>query len=216
MTTAVLLVFLGALSRLFPHPPNFVPLGALALYAGARLPRSWAWAVPLGALALSDVFLDFGTGRAAVTPVRLTIYATFAAIVLAGRALRERPRAATLAAFSVGASTLFFATSNLAEWAGDPLYPKTPAGLALCFAAAIPFFWATLGADLLGTAALFSLDALARRERMRSMAAAAVAFALFALPARASAQQVPPESASVVVTATSIPEEERRSARRSP
>ena len=39
MTTAVLLVLLGALSRLLPHPPNFVPLGALALYSGARLPR---------------------------------------------------------------------------------------------------------------------------------------------------------------------------------
>jgi vitamin B12 transporter len=139
----------------------------------------------------------------------LTIYATFAAIVLAGRALRERPVPGRLAAFSVGASTLFFATSNLAEWAGDPLYPKTPAGLALCFAAAIPFFWATLGADLLGTAALFSLDALARRERARGMAAAAAAFAMLALPGPAFAQQVPPASASVVVTATSTPEDEK-------
>jgi len=44
MTTAILLVLLGALSRLIPHPPNFVALGALALYSGARLPRRWAWA----------------------------------------------------------------------------------------------------------------------------------------------------------------------------
>ncbi len=212
MTTAVLLVLLGALSRLLPHPPNFVPLGALALFAGARLPRSWAWAVPLGALALSDIFLDLPTGRAAVTLLRLTVYATFAGIVLAGRALREKPGASSLAAFSVGASTLFFATSNFAEWIGDPLYPKTPAGLALCFAAAIPFFWATLGADLLGTAALFSLDALARRERERGFAATATVLGLFALlafPRPAVAQQVPPASASVVVTATSVPEEEK-------
>ena len=33
MTTAVLLVFLGALTRLVPHPPNMVALGAIALYA---------------------------------------------------------------------------------------------------------------------------------------------------------------------------------------
>ena len=64
MTTAVLLVFLGALSRLIPHPPNFVALGALALYAGARLPRRWAIAVPLAAMALSDFVLDVGHGRA--------------------------------------------------------------------------------------------------------------------------------------------------------
>ena len=36
MTTAVLLVLLGAFSRLLPHPPNFVALGALALFSGAR------------------------------------------------------------------------------------------------------------------------------------------------------------------------------------
>ena len=71
MTTAVLLVLLGALSRLLPHPPNFVALGALALYSGARLPRRWAWAVPLAAMALSDFFLDFGTGRKAVSLVRV-------------------------------------------------------------------------------------------------------------------------------------------------
>ena len=171
--TSVLLVFLGALSRLIPHPPNFVALGALALYSGARLPRRWAWAVPLGAMALSDVFLDAGTGRAAISGMRITIYATFAAIVLAGRRLRERSGPGRLAAFSVGASVLFFVTSNFAEWVADPKYPKTPAGLALCFVAAIPFFWATLAADLLGTATLFGLDALSRRQRARAFAAVA-------------------------------------------
>ena len=70
---------------------------------------------------------------------------------------------------------LFFLTSNFAEWLGDPLYPKTAAGLALCFAAAIPFFWNTLAADLLGTATLFGLDALSRRERSRAVGAAAAA-----------------------------------------
>ncbi|HTD52302.1 MAG TPA: DUF6580 family putative transport protein, partial [Thermoanaerobaculia bacterium] len=90
MTTAVLLVLLGALTRLLPHPPNFVALGALALYSGARLPRRVAVAVPLAAMALSDLALDLGTGRRAISLVRLTIYATFAAIVLAGRYARGR------------------------------------------------------------------------------------------------------------------------------
>ncbi len=210
MATAVLLILLGALSRLIPHPPNFVALGALALYSGARLPRRWAWTVPIGAMALSDFFLDFGSGRAAVSAVRITIYATFAAIVLAGRALSERSpvKAGRLAAFSVGASVLFFLTSNFAEWIIDPKYPKTPAGLALCFAAAIPFFWATLAADLLGTATLFGLDALSQRERLRhACAAAAVLFAVAAAPVLA--QVVPPTSEEIVVTATSVPEEEK-------
>ena len=147
--------------------------------------------------------------------MRITIYATFAAIVLAGRRLRERAGPGRLAAFSVGASVLFFVTSNFAEWVADPKYPKTPAGLALCFVAAIPFFWATLAADLLGTAALFGLDALvaprdaARRARSRRP----LALAAFAAPALMSGQQappqVPPASEDIVVTATSVPEDEK-------
>ena len=206
MTTAILLVLLGALSRLVPHPPNFVALGALALYSGARLPRRWSWAVPLAAMAVSDVFLDFGTGRVAVSVMRITVYGTFGAIVLAGRALSGRAGAGRLAAFSAGASAVFFTTSNFAEWAVDPMFPKTPAGLVLCFAAAIPFFWATLGADLLGTAMLFGLDALSRRRRVRAFAAAV----LFAAAGPAFAQQVPPASESIVVTATSVPEDETK------
>jgi vitamin B12 transporter len=202
----VLLALLGALSRLIPHPPNFVALGALALYSGARLPRRLAWAVPLGAMALSDFVLDFGTGRRALSLLRLTIYGTFAAIVFLGRLARAGASPARLAALSVSASVVFFLTSNLVECARDPIYPATAAGLLSCYAAAIPFFWNTLLADLLGTAFFFSVDALSRRQARA--AATIVIGTLFA--GVLSAQNVPANaSESVVVTATSIPEEEK-------
>ena len=207
MATAVLLVFLGALSRLVPHPPNLVALGALALYAGARLPHRWAWAVPLSAMALSDFALDFGTVRSVFSVLRLTIYATFAVIVFAGRLVRQKSGALAPAGLSVGASALFFATSNLAEWAANPLYPKTAAGLALCYGLAVPFFWNTLAADLAGTAVLFGLDALSRRQHSPAEIAAVLAV-LLAAPAALSAQSLPPASESIVVTATAGPEEE--------
>ncbi len=208
MTTAVLLVLLGSFSRLLPHPPNFVAMGALALYAGARLPRRWAIAVSLATMALSDFALDSGTGRAALSGVRLTIYATFAVIVLAGRLARRQSGPTRLVGLSVGASLLFFLTSNFAVWLGDAIYPKTLAVLALCYAAAIPFIWNTLFADLLGTAVLFGLDALSRRQRALSAVAAALVAAV-AVPAALSAQSLPPTSENVIVTATATPEEEK-------
>jgi vitamin B12 transporter len=208
MTTAVLLVLLGALSRLLPHPPNFVAMGALALYAGARLPRRWAIAVPLAAMALSDFVLDAGTGRAAFSAVRLTTYATFAVIVLGGRVARETFGPIRLAGLAIGASLLFFFTTNVAVWLGDAIYPKTGAGLALCFAAAIPFFWNTLAADLLGTAVLFGLDAISRRARVPWVVATAFVAAV-AVAASLSAQDLPPASENVIVTATATPEEEK-------
>src|SRR5207253_10597813 len=104
-------VFLGALSRLIPHPPNAAPLGALALFAGARLTGGRAVAVPLVAMALSDFFLEFGTGRSLFSITRLTIYSTFAAIVLLGRAF-TRASWPGIAAGTLAASVLFFMTSN--------------------------------------------------------------------------------------------------------
>ncbi len=207
MTTAVLLVLFGAFSRLLPHPPNAVALGALALYAGARLPRPLALAVPLAAMALSDFFLDFGSGRAAVTLVRAADYAVFAGIVLLGRALAKTARPAVLAGLSLTASAGFFLASNLAVWAGDGLYPMTAAGLALCFAAAVPFFWSTAAADLAGTALFFGLDRLARRQAAWRLGA--TAGALLLVPITTVSQQLPPFSEDVVVTATSVPEEEK-------
>jgi len=211
MTTAVttvLLVLLGAFSRVLPHPPNAVALGALALFAGARLPRALAILVPLAAMAASDVVLDLGTGRRAISATRVTIYATFVVIALAGRWAR-RASAGRLAAFSLGASTLFFVTSNFVEWAASGLYPYTAAGLVLCYVAAIPFFGNTILADLAGTGVLFSLDSLARRlAARRGLTAVAVLGALL-VPTVLRAQAVPPQSETVVVTATLSPEEER-------
>lgn len=69
MTTAAPLILLGALSRLFPHPPNAIAIGAIVLSSVARLARRLALAVPLAALA-PDLSIDFATGRRAITLVQ--------------------------------------------------------------------------------------------------------------------------------------------------
>ena len=61
---ALLLAILGAAAlRLVPHPPNFSPIDAIALFSGAYVGRKWlAFAAPLGALLLSDLLLGFYSG----------------------------------------------------------------------------------------------------------------------------------------------------------
>lgn len=165
--TALVLMVLGVMSRLLPHPPNAVAMGALALYAGARLPRRWALAVPLVAMLLSDLMLDFGTSRSLLSPVRLTSYATFAVIVILGRLPRRDAGPLVRVELSLVASLLFFLTTNLAVWLWGELYPRTADGLALCYAAAIPFLGNTLLADLGGTLVLFGGDALLKHAFRR-------------------------------------------------
>jgi hypothetical protein len=168
MLTSFFLIVLVAVGRLLPHAWNLVPVGAVALYAGARLPRRWAWSVPIAGMILSDLILDWGhADRPALTVSRLTIYGTFAAIALLGvfaRRARGLSAPASLAALSLAGSGLFFLTTNFAEWAAGPLrlYPMTLAGLEACYVAAIPFFDKTLLADLVGTGVLFGADALVR------------------------------------------------------
>jgi hypothetical protein len=170
MTMSLVLIFLGVLCRVVPHPPNAVALGAVALYAGAKLPRRWAWVVPIGAMICSDIYLDWGNNIA--SPIfsvsRFTIYGTYLAIALLGGLTKRQTEKNSLVALvplSLAGSLLFFVTTNFAEWIAGPLklYPITAEGLVACYTAAIPFFQNTVMADLLGVGLLFGLDAFARR-----------------------------------------------------
>ena len=50
------LIFAAALTRVLPHPPNFSPIEAVALFGGAYFAkRSWALIVPLVAMFASDL-----------------------------------------------------------------------------------------------------------------------------------------------------------------
>ena len=171
MLTAIVLSTLAVLFRVFSsslHVWNFAPLGAVSLFAGSRLPRRWAWVVPIAAMAISDYLIDQDRYRPLFELSRWTIYATFAATTLLGP-LANRPRLGRwlLPVLSLSGSTVFFLTSNLATWGEGQLYPMTMSGLILCYTKAIPFFGNTVAADLLGTALLFGLGPVFERAAQR-------------------------------------------------
>ncbi len=171
MITGILLVALAFACRLLSpefHIWNFVPAGAVALYAGSRLPRRWAWFVPLVAMVLSDAVLDYGTRRPIFDLTRWTIYATLVAMTLLGRVARSpKVRPWMLPGLSVLASTLFFVTTNFATWAEGREYPLTFAGLVLCYVKGLEFVRPTLAADLIGTCVLFGLGPHLERAAAR-------------------------------------------------
>ena len=57
------LVFFGlvlAMSRIIPHPPNFTPILAAAIFAPYMVKDKWtAMAVPLFAMLIADVIIGF-------------------------------------------------------------------------------------------------------------------------------------------------------------
>ncbi len=160
---ARILVILSAIAaaaalRLVPHPPNFSPIGAMALFSGAYLGRRGliAFAAPLGALLLSDAILGFYSGMA-------VNYFAVALIVLLGSQALRKIAPLRLLGTALAASLLFFAVSNFGVWALSGMYPLTFAGLAACYVAAIPFFQNTLAGDLFYSAVLFGGFALLER-----------------------------------------------------
>jgi hypothetical protein len=167
MLTAIVLVVLVILCRFSSpllHSWNFVPMGAVALYAGARLPRRWAWLVPVAAMVLSDIALDYRSGRPFFELTRWVVYGTLAITSLLGPIANLRKVGPWLVpVLAVGGSTLFYLTTNVATWAEGRLYPLTSAGLLECYAAGIPFFRHTLGADLVGIVVLFGLGPVFQR-----------------------------------------------------
>lgn len=158
---ALLLIFVAALTRLLPHPPNFTPLGAIGLFGAAYLQRRWlAWAVPFAALFLTDLLINnviysaYFTSFAWITS--WYIYLAIGLVVLLGYVmLRNRVSPQRVVMASLSASVVFFLVSNFSTWAQTPLYPKTIGGLLSCYTAGLPFFGNTLIGDLLFSAALF-------------------------------------------------------------
>ena len=162
---AVGLMLIGAVARLLPHPANFTPVGGTSLFAGARL-RGWsAYLVPLILMAATDPLLTLIYGYPLFNRVTPVIYAAFLVNVWIGRKLLAKLNPTRVAAASAICSLQFFLLTNLGVWMFGNWYPHTITGLALCFAAALPFLAPTLVGDLAYTGFLFGLDTLANRLR---------------------------------------------------
>jgi uncharacterized protein DUF6580 len=152
------LILLAAACRLAPHPPNFTPVLAVALFGGAMLPRRVGWAVPLLALVASDAALGYRFSW-----MNAVVYGSFLAAVGIGGWLRQRRTWGRTLAAALAGSVLFYMVTNFAVWLAPPfMYEHTAAGLVRCYVAALPFFRNSLAGDLFWAAALFGLHDLAR------------------------------------------------------
>lgn len=166
-TTLALMILAAAASRLLPHPMNFAPIAAMALFSGATFERRWqAVLVPFAAMFLSDCGLQathhYGlTSSWGFHSGWWVVYGAFLLILGIGFLLRDHRRPATIALATISSSILFFVVTNFAVWASGSLYAQTAEGLLQCYIAAIPFFRNTLLGDAVYSSTLFGLLALA-------------------------------------------------------
>jgi len=147
---ALLFILIGVSLRLLPHPPNFAPIAAIALFGGVYLSRKIALVLPLAALAISDTFISFYEPK-----LMVSVYGSFLVCVLLGFWLKKNKKWYTVGGSAILGTVLFFLITNFAVWAFTPWYAKTFSGLIQCYLMALPFFRNTLLGDLFYVSVFF-------------------------------------------------------------
>ncbi len=158
-------------TRMLPHPVNFAPVGALALFGAAYFPKKWmAILAPLAVLWLSDLFINnvvYATQTGGMVWFYSGFYWMYGATLLTtlvGFGLLKKVTVGRVAGSALMASILFFLITNFACWPGNPMYAQTGAGLLTCMLAGIPFFSGTLLGNLFYSAVMFGGFELAKNR----------------------------------------------------
>jgi hypothetical protein len=151
-----MLVFAATL-RLAPHPWNFTPVGAIALFSGAMVrDRRIAFLFPVLVMFATDLMIGFNK----LSPL---VYASFLLSVMIGRFFDPKRNVLRIGGATFLGALQFFIITNFGVWAFLDSYPHNAAGLAACYFAGLPFFWNTLAGDAVYAALLFGGLALAER-----------------------------------------------------
>ena len=136
-------VGLIALGRIIPHPPNFTPVLAMAVFMPYLTRDIYsAMLVPLSAMFVSDLYLGLHSSM-------FWVYTS----ILLGTTLSQytismKKTYVHLGSNALLSSTIFFIVTNFAVWMSGSMYPLTIDGLLLCYTMAIPFFGNTLAGTL--------------------------------------------------------------------
>jgi hypothetical protein len=157
---AYVFVLFAVAVRFMPHPLAFTPVAAALLYFGARGSRRQLW-VPFALLAGSDVILTKFVYSYQFSWDHFVTWAWYVAILWLGTGLRENTNWLRVGGAALASSISFFVVSNFAVWACWNMYPKTLSGLMTCYAAGLPFFRRGVAGDMLFTAVMFGLPAVA-------------------------------------------------------
>jgi hypothetical protein len=153
---------------------NFAPVAAVALCGGMYLPRRLAFIVPLGAMLVSDVVLNWHLGYPLVSPEMISRYFALVIAVGIGAALQNRPSLTTALPAALLSSLIFYIVTNTSSWLGSPQYAHTVTGWLQALTTGLPgyeptwmFFRSTIISDIAFTALfVMCMSATPTREEL--------------------------------------------------
>lgn len=146
----ITLIILGILSRFLPHPANFTPIAAIALFAGAKLNKKIAPFIALAIIVISDLFIG-------LHDVIVFTWGSFFLISLIGIYIRNKKGVTPIVRGALLSSIIFFIVTNFGVWIIGKWYEPNLNGLIRCYTLALPFFRNTLIGDLFYTGVFFGV-----------------------------------------------------------
>lgn len=154
------LILAAAVTRLLPHPVNFGPMAAIALFAGANFSsRRLALLVILSAALVSDVLVNtliysHFSLKYFISAGTLSIYACYLLFGAMGMGIKT-PSIKSVGGRAVLTSLIFFLVTNFMVWMGSGMYSPDFSGLMTSYALALPFYQYSLAGDLIYSTVLF-------------------------------------------------------------
>lgn len=122
---------------------NFAPMAAIALCGAAYFPAKFKFSVPLGALFISDLVLNYIYGAPLLQAQMLGHYIALLLVGLIGFAVQDRASLKTLLPASILGSTIFYLVVNSFSWLSDPGYAKNFSGFIQAQTVGLPAFSST-------------------------------------------------------------------------
>ncbi|OHA17079.1 MAG: hypothetical protein A3G52_01575 [Candidatus Taylorbacteria bacterium RIFCSPLOWO2_12_FULL_43_20] len=150
LITTILLLAVGLLGRLIPHPWNMTPITAIALFGSARFGFKYSLMLVFAVMLITDAFIGFYDWQ-----IMLSVYASFGMVALIGLCIKKRERAPSVILGAVSSSLLFFLVTNWAVWQFGTMYSPGLVGLAQSYVMALPFFQNMLIGDVIYSGAIF-------------------------------------------------------------
>lgn len=161
MKVGIVLALIGTAiaARFVPHIPNAVPITAIAIFAGAYLPKKYALGLPFAVRLLSDVIIGFFSW-----PLMVAVYSAHLFGVLLGIWIKHsqgwQNRWLKIGSASLLAAVLFFLITNFAFL--YEFYPHNWVGIIASYTNGLPFLRGTLIGDVGYTVLLFGSYELAK------------------------------------------------------
>tara|TARA_B100001250_G_C19801826_1_gene791464 strand:- start:1656 stop:2201 length:546 start_codon:yes stop_codon:yes gene_type:complete len=134
----IILVF----SRLIPHPPNFTPVIAAAIFGPIFLnDKVYGVLIPIISMFISDIIISFHS-------YQFVVYATLISISILTPSKKNKK---LFFSFAIISCVWFYIATNFSVWIMSDYYPKTFDGLLTCYILAIPFFKNTFFSTIIFT-----------------------------------------------------------------